>query len=92
MSWELVTVGMRALLYRLLYDALIEIRYDAHEGLTKEVFRLADLFHNLPMQLERMQRGETTPEEVMSDLRAHAERIGAKQWLAHRIQEDMSHP
>ncbi|HEY7093919.1 MAG TPA: hypothetical protein VH393_12105 [Ktedonobacterales bacterium] len=73
----------RALLYRLLYDGLIEMRHEAHEGRTEGVFRLADLFHNLPMQLERMERGEATPEEVMSDLQAHAERIHIKQWLAH---------
>jgi hypothetical protein len=81
----------RALLYRLLYDGLIEIRYYARERRTKEVFRLADLFHNLPLQLERMERGETTPEEVMGDLQAHAERNRTKQWLAHRIQEDTNH-
>jgi hypothetical protein len=81
----------RTLLYRLLHDALIEIRYVAHEGRTETLFRLAELFHNLPLHLERMERGETTPEEVMSDLQARAERIRIKQWLAHRIQEDMNH-
>jgi hypothetical protein len=78
----------RALLHRLLYDGLIEMRDEAQEGRTKGVFRLADLFHNLPLRLERMERGEITPEEVMSDLQARAERIHTKQWLAHRIQED----
>lgn len=81
----------RALAYRLLYDGLIEIRYEAREGLIDGVFRLADLFHTLPLQLERVERGATTPEEVMSTLLAHAERIHTKQWLAHRIEEEMNH-
>jgi hypothetical protein len=81
----------RALLYRLLYHGLIEMRYEAHGGRADSVFRLADLFHNLPLHLEWMERGETTPEEVMSDLQAHAERIRIKQWLAHRIQEDLAY-
>jgi hypothetical protein len=41
------------------------------------------------VRLERLARGEITDEEVMSDLRAQAERIGMAQWLSHRIQEDM---
>jgi hypothetical protein len=81
----------RALLYRLLQDALIEMRYEAYERHSESVFRLADLFHNLPTQLERMERGEKTPEEIMSDLHAHAGRIRIKQWLTHRIQEDSTY-
>jgi hypothetical protein len=77
----------KALLYRLLYDALIEMRYEAHEGRTDTVFRIADLFHRLPLQLERMERGEVTYEAVMSELQEHAERTGMTQWLTHRIQE-----
>jgi hypothetical protein len=78
----------KVLLYRLLYDALIEMRYEAHEGRTDKLFCLANLFHNLPLQLERMERGEVTHEEVMSELQAHAERIAMTQWLTYRIQED----
>jgi len=75
-------------MYRLLYDALIEMRHEAHEGRTDNLLRLADLFHRLPLQLEQIERGEAPHEEVMSELQAHAERIGMTQWLTHRIQED----
>jgi hypothetical protein len=81
----------KASLYRLLHDALIEMRYEAHEGRADDVFRLADLFQRLPLQLERMERGEEGDEEVMRELQTHAERIGLTQWLAHRIQEDANH-
>jgi hypothetical protein len=86
---EPVAMDTRALLYRLLYDSLIEMRSEACDERVSHVFRLADLFHMLPLRLERMARGEITDEEVMSDLRAHAERIGMAHWLSHRIQEDM---
>jgi hypothetical protein len=74
--------------YRLLHNALIEMRYEAHEGRGDNVFRLADLFHRLPLQLERMERGEEGYEAVMRELQTHAERIGLTQWLAHRTEED----
>lgn len=48
----------RALLYQLLYDDLIEIRYEANEGHGGIIFRLADLIDLVPLQLERMERGE----------------------------------
>lgn len=86
---EPVAMDVRALLYRLLYDGLIEMRSEAYDERVSHIFRLADLFHKLPLRLERMARGEITDEEVMSDLRAHAEQIGKAQWLSHRIQEDM---
>jgi hypothetical protein len=56
----------KAPLNQLLFDALIEIRQEAREGRADTVFRIADLFHRLPLQLERMERGEVTHEEVMS--------------------------
>lgn len=38
-------------LYRLLYSALIQIRADAHQEKNKKLFWIADLLHNLPLEL-----------------------------------------
>jgi hypothetical protein len=47
----------RELVSRLLYLALIEIRAEAHALQNPKVFHLADLFHNVPLQLERVAKG-----------------------------------
>jgi hypothetical protein len=75
-------------LYRLLYDALIEIRGDGQAMTTPRVFQLADLFHTIPLQLERMERGEVSPEEVLHGLQARARATGMDGWVEHRTAED----
>jgi hypothetical protein len=78
---------IRELLHRLLYMALVEIRFQSQEGKPMVAFRLADLFHNVPLQLERASHGDGSYEEVLDYLRKRAKDQGAENWLTRRIEE-----
>lgn len=43
--------------HRLLFRALLEIRSQGHEQNNKLVFHLADLFHNVVLEMENAVRG-----------------------------------
>ena len=83
-----VTMTTRHLLFRLLASALIEMREEGYEIQNKRVFALADLFHNVPGQLERMERGETTPEEIIKWLQERARYRGIEGWLELRMEAE----
>lgn len=83
----------KSVLYRLLYDALIELRARGHERSDKVVFLLADLFHNVPLQLDRLDRGETTVHDIKRELEERAQRNGIEGWLDLRTSEiEKYHP
>lgn len=74
-------------LYRLLYDALVDIRSQGDGSNNTMVFQLADVFHNLPLKLDRLDRGETTIEDIMHELAERAARHGVEGWLHQRLSE-----
>ena len=55
----------RELISRLLYHALVDIRMDAYANHNSKVFHLADLFHNIPLQMERVAKGEGDYDEIL---------------------------
>lgn len=75
-------------LHRLVYTAFIEIRAAAREGDTQRVFQLSDLFHNVPLRLDRLERGEVSPDAVIHWLRDRAQQRGLAQWLEWRLREE----
>lgn len=75
------------MLYRLLYDTLIELRARGYETGDQSVFMLADLFHNLPLQLDRLNRGELAVQDMLSELDERAQRHGIEGWLELRMSE-----
>jgi len=76
------------LLLRLLASALIEIREEGYEIQNKRVFALADLFHNVPGKLARVDRGEMTPDEIMKWLQERAQSRGIEGWLELRMEAE----
>lgn len=78
---------IRNVLYRILHDALLEIRAEAYECDNQKIFGLSDLLHTLPLSLERTARGEASPQDVMQWLQVRAGQKGLDQWLDLRIQE-----
>jgi hypothetical protein len=77
-------------LYRLLYLALIDLRYEGHSAENRLVFLLADLFHNLPLQLKRVDRRDIAPEDILQRLRTRAHGTEMEVWLSVREQEVMT--
>lgn len=68
--------------HRLLFQALLEIREQGHESGNKVVFHLADLFHNVVLEMEAAARGEQSFECVLQVLSQTAEEKGLTRWLS----------
>lgn len=76
-------------LYRLLYLALIDLRAEGYRAENRGVFLLADLFHNIPLQLDRVDSGDLAPEDILRWLRTRAHGTPMEAWLQLREQEVM---
>ena len=73
---------LRRLIYRLMSEALIEMRTVAYEGRGhKGIFKIADLFHNVPLSLEILDREGGSYAELFATMTVRAERNGSKPWL-----------
>ncbi|MCI0464618.1 MAG: hypothetical protein L0Z62_47435 [Gemmataceae bacterium] len=69
------------LAHRLLFRALIEMREQGHEQKNKVVFHLADLFHNVVLDMEAAAEGRLTYEEVLRQLEEKAKEKNCERWL-----------
>jgi hypothetical protein len=77
-------------LYRLLYLALIDLRGEGHNAENRLMFLLADLFHNIPLQLDLVDRGDLALEDILRWLRSRARGTPMEAWLNLREQEIMT--
>ena len=78
----------RQLIYHLMQRAFIEMRMAAHEGKgDKGFFKLADLFHNVPLALERSHRDESDVDALFRDIINRAKRNGSYRWLEHAAKQ-----
>ena len=68
-------------IFRLLHEALLEMRVEAGQSGNQKAFHLADLFHNVPLQLARVHRGELTHKQVLEWVKARAKEKGMTSWL-----------
>ncbi len=75
------------LLHRLLFRALVEIRAQGHEHKNKLVFHLADLFHNVVLDLESAAEGKVTYDEALRKLEAKAREKNCERWLESACKE-----
>lgn len=69
------------LVHRLLFRALIEIRAQGHEQNNKLVFHLADLFHNVVLDMEAAAESKLSYEEVLRQLEKKAKEKNCERWL-----------
>ena len=69
------------LLHKTLYYALIEMRSCGQESGDKVVIHLADLFHNIVMQMGDVAEGGRSYSEVLENLKEAADRGGSRAWL-----------
>jgi hypothetical protein len=81
------------LVHRLLFRALIEIRAQGHEQKNKLVFHLADLFHNVVLDMQAAAEGRLTYEQVLRQLEEKAKEKNCDQWLESTLtQIDLPQP
>jgi len=74
-------------IYDLLYRALIDLRAEGHATQNQLVFLLADLFHNVPLQLGRVDHGDLAPDDVLGWLHRRAQGTLMEDWLNLRVPE-----
>ena len=74
-------------LHRLLFDALLEMRSDAHEQKNKLVFHLGDLFHCVVLEMERAAEGKTSYENVLQLLSERANEKGLARWFNQHLEK-----
>ena len=73
--------------YRLLYIALIDLRMEAHDTKNEEAWRVAHLFHRIPLQLARVGAGDGSYTDLLAQLREDARRLGCAAWLERASEE-----
>lgn len=78
----------RKLVYQLMHRAFIDIRMAAHEGKdSKGFFRIADLFHNVPLALDRLDSEGGSIDELFEEIVTRSKRNGSLGWLQHAARE-----
>ncbi len=76
----------KTIIHKLLYRILLDIRVEAYSTKNNaKIFHLADLFHNIPLQLE--QADETgNYDDLIEWLVRRAKEKGCEQWLVNQIE------
>lgn len=78
----------KKMLYRLLFDALIDMRVRGYESGDEAIFALSDMFHNVPLQLDGLDRNELSVQDILQEVRERARRHhDAEGWLELRMRE-----
>lgn len=67
--------------------ALSDLRAEGHDAENRVMFFLADLFHTIPLQLDRVDRSDLAPEDILRWLRTRARGPPMEAWLNLREQE-----
>ena len=75
--------------HRLLFHAVLEIRDHSYSTGDKAIYHLADLFHNVALQLEAVAEGKTniTYDDVLTFIKERAREKGWEKWIDDRISE-----
>jgi hypothetical protein len=62
------------------------MRSQGHEHGNKLVFHLADLFHNVVLEMENAAAGKCSYEDVLHLLEERAKEKGCEKWLASNLE------
>ncbi|MEM8532027.1 MAG: hypothetical protein AAGF95_14375 [Chloroflexota bacterium] len=77
----------RELLYRILFRGLVEIRAEAYTIQNKQIFFIADLLHQLPLDLASELSEDASFDDVLKSLQERSHEKGSDQWLTQVITE-----
>jgi hypothetical protein len=72
-----------------MFQALLDIRNQGYSTGDKAVYHLADLFHNVALQLEAVAEGNSdiTYDDVLTFIRQRAREKGCEKWIDDRVSE-----
>jgi hypothetical protein len=68
-------------LFELLFRAFLDIRIASYAKDSHTCFVLADVFHNVPLQMNSADKGERTYAEIIADIKERCERRQCTFWL-----------
>lgn len=78
---------IKTIVHMLIYHALLDIRAASYENKgSKGIFKLADLFHNIPLRLNKISNEEEY-EALLLELRKKAQLKGCDSWLENAIKQ-----
>lgn len=75
------------LVQMLIARAFLDIRVAANEGNNIICFALSDLFHNVPYQVQVVQKENGDYDEIIDWLKMRADQKNISSWLNHAISE-----
>lgn len=77
------------IVHRLLFQAILEIRNQSYSTGDKAIYHLADLFHNVALQLEAVAEGKAniTYDDVLTFIKQRAREEGWEKWIDDRISD-----
>jgi hypothetical protein len=78
--------------HRLLFNALLEIRSQGYDQRDKVVYHLADLFHNVVLEMENAAEGTATYEDVFHFLEERAREKGCEAWVQRNLERLKERP
>lgn len=80
----------KTLIYKLIYQAFLDIRSAAQncdKNANTIAYKLSDVFHNVPLQLNRVESEGGDYEKVLLDIRERAKRAQCEGWLDNVIRQ-----
>lgn len=82
-------MSSQAVVHRLLFQALLELRQRGHDSGDNAVYHLADLFHNVALQLEQAgaESESDSYDQILSFLKQRAKEKGCEDWLRSQLEQ-----
>jgi hypothetical protein len=82
-------MSSRSTIHRLLFQALLEMRQRGHDSGDNAVYHLADLFHNVALQLDQAESMADSEEydEILAFLKRRAKEKGCEEWLQQQLEQ-----
>src|SRR5258708_18996623 len=71
----------KSMVYRLLHRAFSDLSIEGNQIKNGRVFGIADLFHTVPLQIERADRGEMSYDDILKGLKDNANAKARLDWL-----------
>jgi hypothetical protein len=73
------------LIYKLLARALLDMRIASKDGNSQFTFEIADIFHNIPLQIERVKNNKEDYKQIIEWLEMRCEQKKMRSWLETAI-------
>ncbi|HEV7552528.1 MAG TPA: hypothetical protein VGP65_12640, partial [Candidatus Angelobacter sp.] len=65
----------------------LDIRIEANEIKNGRVFAIADMFHIVPLQIERAERGKISYDDILKGITDKARARNGLQWLDNAVKD-----